>query len=353
MRLLAETEEFFQEYAAKELSLILSKEVLKHEYLKNMVTVNTDTLTRDLVLITFFSHSIYRFYLEVAELIVESPNDMYRKALEINWHEFWDPSQTFAIRPFTEKRAIERDIGVKVGQAIVDAFLKETGKRPKVRLENPDIEIMAWLKDEKLLLGINMCGEPLNDPEILFARNLLFISNWDEKSDLAEVFCDGVAISALRLAVRDPHREKILKRTFIKTKIVNKEEILELMRTNWRRNLGELTINCYERANRIEIVKQENPEIRKVGIRRLEDLRISTEKYILSNTFFVIEKKSEEKEWLDKIFNLLKNNDSWETMCVCALSEAFPQDYIGEKLYELNIKFKGKSGKIVCLSNNR
>jgi len=351
VKLLIETESSLRDYALKELEMILNKKGEKDWFNESLIVYDTKSITDDLMMITLFSETVYSFYLEVGRFEVNVPDDMYRKALEVNWHEFWDPELTFAVRPVIRDQRISREIGVKVGQAIVDKFLTELGKRPRVNLSNPDIEIMAWLKENRLLLAINLCGENLNNPEAVFARSLLIISEWNYSKSMAEIFCDHVAISARRLAIRDPYREKVARRIFIKTKFIDKERVLYLMRKNWRKYVENLRISCYERINRIDIVKQEKPEIRNVALKNIEQLNVGSEEYILSNMLFVIEKKIEERKWLEKVFKILEQNRSWEKICLFMMSDAYPGKLIGEKVFEKNIKFKGMSCKIVCLYN--
>jgi tRNA (guanine6-N2)-methyltransferase len=93
-------------------------------------------------------------------------------------------------------------ISATIGQAILDSFGLE---KPKVDLENPDIEIFSYVKDDEVNIGINTTGESMHKrnyrvydhPAALrttIACGMIKISNWNFKEVFLDPMCGGGTI---------------------------------------------------------------------------------------------------------------------------------------------------------------
>ena len=346
MRLLAETLDYFSKYSIFELREILKKRVQEHEVLPNILVVDTNELTQDAVILTLFSETIKSFFLEIGKWTVTNPQDMYTKALEVEWYNLLDPNLTFAIRPMVKDPKTMKEIGKNVGQAVVDVMTRETGIRPKVNLSNPDIEIMAWLVENELILALNLCGDELNGDEEILARSLIIASDWDKHSSLGEIFYAGISTSALRYALNDARRERLRYRSFVKLPLIDRQKVLELASKNWKRDIP-LEIVCYERLGRLQLVKEEAPEVRKIALRDVNKLSECNESLLISNFIIALEKKSEQIDWVKKLPELLRGNKNWRTLVLLAREDVINEFNLNNKQYEKDIIFKGIRAKMV------
>ncbi len=93
-------------------------------------------------------------------------------------------------------------ISATIGQAILDSFNIE---KPKVDLENPDIEIFTYVKDDEVNIGINTTGESMHKrnyrlydhPAALkttIACGMIKISNWKFNEVFLDPMCGGGTI---------------------------------------------------------------------------------------------------------------------------------------------------------------
>jgi len=89
---------------------------------------------------------------------VETLDDVYRCVASIDFSGIIRLDESFAVRPerVGEHSFTSIDIGRVSGQAIVDQFLSAFGARPRVDLENPDIEVYVELNWDRLFVGLQL-----------------------------------------------------------------------------------------------------------------------------------------------------------------------------------------------------
>jgi len=341
MRFYIQTEPQFMDQSIEEIRFITGLTPMKHDELPDILLLNTDTITETAVLLSLFSETTKLFFIELGKWKFSELDELYDIGLQTTWPNFFSNTMTFAVRPQVDDVELAKKVGKDVGQAVVDSFKQQGYNRPKVNLSDPDIEIYAWLTEkQEIILGLNLCGDELNSDNDILARSILILSQWNRATDLGEIFCGGVSLSAYRLAFNDAQRERVRNRTFIKLPFTDKEKILNLLSKNWRKKT-DIEIACYERKERLQIVKEKNPELRKIYLRELETLLTSREPFLVSAPIITIEKKKDQLVLLNNVKNLLEKNATWQTLTIVARKDVFDQVNFGNKVFQKEIIFKG------------
>ena len=134
-------------------------------------------------------------------------DDLYKLAKKIDYGWLIDADQTFAVR--SERVGVHNftsiDISRVVGQAVIDSFLEAYGKRLKVNLDNPEVEVYALVRNNEFILGVNTTGNSLHKrgyrvyehPAALkptLASAMLEISGWNSDKGLIDPMCGGGTI---------------------------------------------------------------------------------------------------------------------------------------------------------------
>ena len=166
------------------------------------------------------SRTLHRIFIMLARSQAETLDDVYKIARGIDYSEFINPDQTFAVRgerhskdkPFTSL-----DMAAIVGRAVIESFKEKTGTRLKVNLDDPDVELYCLLRDSEFILGLNTTGKSLHrryyrvyhhraalQPTI--AASMLRISGWEKKKRLLDPMCGGgtIPIEAALIALKIP-----------------------------------------------------------------------------------------------------------------------------------------------------
>jgi 23S rRNA (guanine2445-N2)-methyltransferase / 23S rRNA (guanine2069-N7)-methyltransferase len=99
-----------------------------------------------------------RVAIELARGPVESAEDLYELASEVEWARELDPDRTFAVRVTGEHRAIARRFAAqRVKDAIADRMRDAIGRRPDVDRQSPDVAILLHLERDAVL-SIDLAG---------------------------------------------------------------------------------------------------------------------------------------------------------------------------------------------------
>ncbi len=191
-----------EKIAAKEISEILS--------VRTETGIGNVRFKSDLDAIfklNIFSRTIHKLIFVLGYASIESLQDIYNFARYLDYTNFIERHQSFAVRVerigkhnFTSIEAASR-----IGQAIIDSFIEMTGCRLKVDLENPDIEVLARIVNDEISLGINTTGTSLhkrnykryNHPAGLsstIASSMIYLSGWKNGEILLDPMCGGATI---------------------------------------------------------------------------------------------------------------------------------------------------------------
>jgi len=138
---------------------------------------------------------------------IRSLDDIYREVKGIDFADFIEPGDSFAIRservgkhPFTSI-----DIARVAGQAVIDSYLQSKGVRLRVNLDEPDVEVYVELVEDRLLVALQLTPQSLhvrgyrifNHPAALkttIASALLRVADWAPRQGLLDPMCGGGTI---------------------------------------------------------------------------------------------------------------------------------------------------------------
>ncbi|MCQ2193455.1 MAG: THUMP domain-containing protein [Paludibacteraceae bacterium] len=134
-------------------------------------------------------------------------DEVYEKIKSFDWSKLMDNSKTFAVDAvvFSDNFNHSKYLAYRVKDGIADYFNEKTGKRPSVRLVNPDVQLNIHIAQDKCTLSIDSSGEPLSKRgyreiqteapinEVL-AAGMLLLAGWDGQCDLIDPMCGSGTI---------------------------------------------------------------------------------------------------------------------------------------------------------------
>ena len=131
-----------------------------------------------------------------------SADDLYEQLKSFDWEQLMSVKTTFAIDAtvYSENFNNSRFVTYRVKDAIADFFNEKYGKRPSIRVSNPDIRFDVHISGREVTLSLDSSGEPLfkrgwrvgqTDAPIneVLAAGIILLSGWDGKTDLIDPMC--------------------------------------------------------------------------------------------------------------------------------------------------------------------
>ena len=131
-----------------------------------------------------------------------SADDLYEQLKTFDWEQLMTVNTTFAIDAtvYSEDFNNSRFVTYRVKDAIADFFNEKYGKRPSIRLDNPDIRLDVHISGRDVTLSLDSSGDPLfkrgwrvaqTDAPIneVLAAGIILLSGWDGKTDLIDPMC--------------------------------------------------------------------------------------------------------------------------------------------------------------------
>ena len=157
-----------------------------------------------------------RIIVPISETKVSNEGHLYKDVYKVEWEDYFDVDQTFAIHSTVSSSQFKHSkyVALKAKDAVVDRFRKLKGKRPSVDTEHPDFMINIHIRKDFLTISIDSSGDslhkrgyrkatvpaPLNE---VMAAGLLLLSEWDKKSLLLDPMCgSGTILSEAYLLSR-------------------------------------------------------------------------------------------------------------------------------------------------------
>lgn len=127
---------------------------------------------------------------------------VYEKTKEIKWEDIISNDQTFAIDAtiYSDTFRHSAYVTYRVKDAIVDRFNELTGKRPSVKVSDPDIRINVHISGEEVTISLDSSGESLHKRgwreqttdaplNAALAAGMLLMAGWDGQCDLYDPMC--------------------------------------------------------------------------------------------------------------------------------------------------------------------
>ena len=92
----------------------------------------------------------------------------------MDWSQYLNTRKSFAIDSvvFSEKFRHSKFVAYRVKDAIVDHFREREGKRPSVRINNPDLSLNIHIADTTCTLSLDSSGGHFTE-EVIDKRPLL------------------------------------------------------------------------------------------------------------------------------------------------------------------------------------
>lgn len=144
---------------------------------------------------------------KLSDFTAKDADEVYNQIQAIPWEEYLDVNKTFAIDAvvFSEEFRHSKFVSYKVKDAIVDYFREKTGKRPSVRINNPDVLLNIHIAQTTCTLSLDSSGEslhrrgyrqeaveaPLNE---VLAAGMILMTGWRGECDLIDPMCGSGTI---------------------------------------------------------------------------------------------------------------------------------------------------------------
>lgn len=105
-----------------------------------------------------------RVLLPLSHFPLSNADDLYAGARAVDWTEVFAPDSTFSIQVAGHSAAVTHThyAGLKVKDAIADAFRDKFGRRPDVNTEQPDIRVHLHLDRDQANVSLDLSGQSLH-----------------------------------------------------------------------------------------------------------------------------------------------------------------------------------------------
>lgn len=138
----------------------------------------------------------------------EKPEDVLYEAVKaIDWSRYMTADTTFAIDAtvYSETFRNSRFVTYRVKDAIADYWQERAGKRPNVKVTDPDLQINVHIANETVTVSLDSSGEslhkrgyrvatteaPINE---VLAAGMLLMAGWKGQSDFYDPMCGSGTI---------------------------------------------------------------------------------------------------------------------------------------------------------------
>ena len=160
-----------------------------------------------------------RVLVPIATFRADDADAVYTEAKKIEWEQLMDLTTTFSIDAtvYSETFRHSRYVTYKVKDAIADRFNEQYGKRPSVRVTEPDLYINVHIADRTVTISLDSSGESLHkrgwrvaqtDAPIneALAAGMLLMAGWKGQSDFYDPMCGSgtLLVEAALIALNIP-----------------------------------------------------------------------------------------------------------------------------------------------------
>lgn len=200
--LIAKTFQGLEEILAKELTSLGANDI---EIGRRMVSFTGDKML--MYKANFCLRTAIRILKPIQHFKAKDADEVYEKVKSIRWEDYLSEDKSFAVDAvvFSEEFRHSKFVAYKVKDAIVDYFRDKTGKRPSVRINNPDVLLNIHIAQEKCTLSLDSSGEslhrrgyrqeaveaPLNE---VLAAGMILQTGWTGECDLIDPMCGSGTI---------------------------------------------------------------------------------------------------------------------------------------------------------------
>ena len=141
--------------------------------------------------------------------------DLYDGIYQFDWSQYLTAHDTLSVYGTVASQYFNHSqyIALKTKDAIVDQIRNNTGRRPDVDKQHPDLRVSVHINDQTVDVSIDSSGDPLfkrgyrdktNVAPIneVLAAGIILLSGWDKKQTLIDPMCGSgtIAIEAAMIA---------------------------------------------------------------------------------------------------------------------------------------------------------
>lgn len=195
--LIAKTFQGLEELLAEELTALGANNI---EIGRRMVAFTGDKYL--MYKANFCLRTAIRILKPIKHFKANNADEVYDRIKEMNWDEYLDLNTSFAIDSvvFSNEFHHSKFVAYKVKDAIVDYFMEKYGKRPSVKISNPDIQFNIHIAETSCTLSLDSSGEslhrrgyrqesveaPLNE---VLAAGMIMKTGWNGECDFVDPMC--------------------------------------------------------------------------------------------------------------------------------------------------------------------
>ena len=152
--------------------------------------------------INFNSCLINRVLAPLISFNCHSDRYLYKISSQVQWEDFLDCSQTFAVFATVSHSSIKHSkfAALRLKDAVVDYFRARTGERPSIDTRDPDLWINLYIENNKATISLDTSGGSLHRrgyhkktiqaPMIeTLAAAIIKYAGWDGSVPLYDPFC--------------------------------------------------------------------------------------------------------------------------------------------------------------------
>lgn len=143
-----------------------------------------------------------RVLVPIASFMAKDADAVYAEVKKMDWRLYMSVSTTFAIDTtvYSETFRHSKYVAYRVKDAIADYWTEQEGKRPNVKISDPDLQLNVHIAGQRVTLSLDSSGESLHKrgyrsatteapvSEAL-AAGLLLMAGWHGQSDLYDPMC--------------------------------------------------------------------------------------------------------------------------------------------------------------------
>lgn len=195
--LIAKTFQGLEELLAGELTVLGANNI---EIGRRMVSFTGDKYL--MYKANFCLRTAIRILKPIKQFRAVNADEVYARIKEIKWEEYLDINTSFAVDAvvFSNEFHHSKFVAYKVKDAIVDYFVEKEGKRPSVKISNPDIQLNIHIAETTCTLSLDSSGEslhrrgyrqetleaPLNE---VLAAGMIMLTGWNGQCDFIDPMC--------------------------------------------------------------------------------------------------------------------------------------------------------------------
>ncbi|MFC7228426.1 THUMP domain-containing protein [Salinirubellus salinus] len=161
MRVLATTTPGLEPVAADEVAALVGSDGERSA--RGRLRFETDPA--GLARLNLYARTLNRTNVVLHDGTVDTLADVERAATGVEWTRYLRDGQAFAVRSSRhgEHPFGSPDVASAVGQAVVDGYRDATGHRLPVDLDDPDVTLRAWVREDRFTLAVDATGPSLHD----------------------------------------------------------------------------------------------------------------------------------------------------------------------------------------------